>query len=144
MSSRTSESLRSEADLLIPGGVNSPVRAWKAVGGATRFVRSGSGSHITDVEGRTYLDFVGSWGPLIHGHAHPQVLAAVSDALARGTSFGAPTEGEIELAKAIITSTATTTAAIMIETCRTIPTAVITESSEKTTSRAMICARTEA
>lgn len=102
MSSRTSESLRSEADLLIPGGVNSPVRAWKAVGGATRFVRSGSGSRITDVDGRTYLDFVGSWGPLIHGHAHPQVLAAVSDALARGTSFGAPTEGEIELAKAIM------------------------------------------
>ena len=101
MSSRKSDSLRSEADALIPGGVNSPVRAWKAVGGATRFVRSGAGSHITDVDGRTYLDFVGSWGPLIHGHAHPRVLAAVSEALARGTSFGAPTEGEVVLAKTI-------------------------------------------
>jgi len=101
MSSRKSDSLRSEADALIPGGVNSPVRAWKAVGGATRFVRSGAGSHITDVDGRTYLDFVGSWGPLIHGHAHPRVLAAVSAALARGTSFGAPTEGEVVLAKTI-------------------------------------------
>jgi glutamate-1-semialdehyde 2,1-aminomutase len=101
MSSRKSDSLRSEADSLIPGGVNSPVRAWKAVGGATRFVRSGLGSHITDVDGRSYLDYVGSWGPLIHGHAHPQVLAAVSDALVRGTSFGAPTEGEVALAKAI-------------------------------------------
>ena len=101
MSSRKSDTLRSEADSLIPGGVNSPVRAWKAVGGATRFVRSGFGSHITDVDGRTYLDYVGSWGPLIHGHAHPQVLAAISEALVRGTSFGAPTEGEVALAKAI-------------------------------------------
>ena len=86
----------------MPGGVNSPVRAWKAVGGAMRFVRSGAGSHITDVDGRTYIDFVGSWGPLIHGHAHPRVLSAVSDALARGTSFGASTEGEVSLAKAIM------------------------------------------
>jgi glutamate-1-semialdehyde 2,1-aminomutase len=101
MASRTSDELRCEADLLIPGGVNSPVRAWKAVGGATRFVRSGSGSRITDVDGRTYLDFVGSWGPLIHGHAHPRVLAAVAEALAHGTTFGAPTEGEIALARAI-------------------------------------------
>lgn len=101
MVSDKSDTLRSEADDLIPGGVNSPVRAWTAVGGATRFVRSGSGSHITDVDGRTYLDFVGSWGPLIHGHAHPGVLAAISDALTRGTSFGAPTEGEVLLAKAI-------------------------------------------
>lgn len=101
MAPRTSEELRAEADRLIPGGVNSPVRAWKAVGGSTRFVQSGYGSHITDVDGRTYLDFVGSWGPLIHGHAHPRVLEAVSEALARGTSFGAPTVGEIELARAI-------------------------------------------
>ena len=101
MAPQTSDSLRSAADALIPGGVNSPVRAWKAVGGETRFVRSGAGSHITDVDGRTYLDFVGSWGPLIHGHAHPVVLAAVADALSRGTSFGASTEGEVALASAI-------------------------------------------
>lgn len=102
MPSHTSDNLRTEADLVMPGGVNSPVRAWKAVGGEIRFVRSGAGAHITDVDGRTYIDFVGSWGPLIHGHAHPKVLSAVSDALAQGTSFGAATEGEVTLAKAIM------------------------------------------
>ena len=82
----------------IPGGVNSPVRAFRSVGGTPRFIASGSGPRITDVGGKSYLDYVGSWGPLIVGHAHPQVVAAVQDAAARGLSFGAPTEGEVELA----------------------------------------------
>jgi glutamate-1-semialdehyde 2,1-aminomutase len=85
----------------IPGGVNSPVRAWKAVGGSPRFMARGSGSRIYDVDGREYIDFVGSWGPLILGHAHPEIVAAVEKALASGTSFGAPTEREVELAEAV-------------------------------------------
>jgi glutamate-1-semialdehyde 2,1-aminomutase len=85
----------------IPGGVNSPVRAWKAVGGSPRFMARGSGCRIYDVDGRDYIDFVGSWGPLILGHAHPEIVAAVEKALASGTSFGAPTEREVELAEAV-------------------------------------------
>lgn len=85
----------------IPGGVNSPVRAWKAVGGEPRFVTRGAGSHIVDVDGRSYIDFVGSWGPLILGHAHPDIVAAVGAALNDGTSFGAPTTREVELAEAV-------------------------------------------
>jgi glutamate-1-semialdehyde 2,1-aminomutase len=98
---KSSDTLRQEAEKRIPGGVNSPVRAWKAVGGATRFVQRADGARVTDVEGRTYLDFVGSWGPLIHGHAHPRILRAIAEALERGTSFGASTPGEVELAEAI-------------------------------------------
>jgi glutamate-1-semialdehyde 2,1-aminomutase len=82
----------------IPGGVNSPVRAFRSVGGTPRFFESGSGPRLTDVEGKSYLDYVGSWGPLIVGHAHPQVVAAVQEAAARGLSFGAPTAGEVDLA----------------------------------------------
>jgi glutamate-1-semialdehyde 2,1-aminomutase len=93
--------LMRDAEECIPGGVNSPVRAWRSVGGGTRFVRTANGARITDVEGRSYLDYVGSWGPMILGHAHPKVLRAVSEALARGTSFGAATEGEIAIARKI-------------------------------------------
>jgi len=85
----------------IPGGVNSPVRAWKAVGGAPRFIARGSGARIFDVDGKSYVDFVASWGPLILGHAHPDILGAVEAALKDGTSFGAPTPREVELAEAV-------------------------------------------
>jgi glutamate-1-semialdehyde 2,1-aminomutase len=83
----------------IPGGVNSPVRAFRSVGGTPCFIREGRGARVTDADGRTYLDYVGSWGPLILGHAHPDVVAAVQQAAARGLSFGAPTAGEVELAE---------------------------------------------
>jgi glutamate-1-semialdehyde 2,1-aminomutase len=82
----------------IPGGVNSPVRAFRSVGGTPRFFASGSGARVTDADGKSYLDYVGSWGPLIVGHAHPQVVAAVQDAAAQGLSFGAPTEREVDMA----------------------------------------------
>ena len=91
-------SLFARARKHIPGGVNSPVRAFRSVGGEPRFIASGNGACVTDVEGRSYLDYVGSWGPLILGHAHPQVVAAVQAAAARGLSFGAPTEAEVQLA----------------------------------------------
>src|SRR5499426_2844487 len=86
----------------IPGGVNSPVRAWKAVGGAPRFISRGKGSYIYDVDGNRYIDYVGSWGPLILGHAHPDVLEAIGRAAANGTSFGAPTSAEVRLAELVI------------------------------------------
>jgi len=85
----------------IPGGVNSPVRAYKAVGGVPPFIASGSGSHVRDVDGREYIDYVGSWGPLLLGHAHPAVVEAVARAARDGTSFGAPTTREVELAELI-------------------------------------------
>jgi glutamate-1-semialdehyde 2,1-aminomutase len=83
---------------LLPGGVNSPVRAMRAIGRDPLFIASGHGSHLRDVDGNEYVDWVGSWGPLILGHADPGVVAAVSAAASAGTSFGAPTEGEVELA----------------------------------------------
>lgn len=86
----------------IPGGVSSPVRAFRAVGGTPIFIARGAGARVTDADGRTYLDLVCSWGPLIAGHAHPDVLAAIGAALARGTTFGAPCEAEVELAERII------------------------------------------
>jgi glutamate-1-semialdehyde 2,1-aminomutase len=101
MSSDRSDALFQRARLKIPGGVNSPVRAWNAVGGSPRFIARGSGGRIYDVDGNDYIDFVGSWGPLILGHAHSKIVAAVTQALANGTSFGAPTEREIELAEAV-------------------------------------------
>jgi glutamate-1-semialdehyde 2,1-aminomutase len=85
----------------IPGGVNSPVRAYGSVGGTPPFIESARGCRVWDVDGNEYLDYVGSWGPMILGHAHPKVLAAVRDAMKRGTSFGAPTVAESELAEAI-------------------------------------------
>ncbi|MFQ5817784.1 MAG: glutamate-1-semialdehyde 2,1-aminomutase [Terriglobia bacterium] len=85
----------------IPGGVNSPVRAFKAVGGEPLFIQHAQGACLTDVDGNTYLDYLGSWGPLILGHAHPAVVVAVGQAAACGTSYGAPTPGEVELAELI-------------------------------------------
>jgi glutamate-1-semialdehyde 2,1-aminomutase len=87
---------------LMPGGVNSPVRAFRGVGGTPRFIRSAKGATLTDVDGRTYIDYVGSWGPMILGHADEEVLNALHEALAQGTSYGAPTELEIEMAEEII------------------------------------------
>ena len=87
---------------LIPGGVNSPVRAFKAVGGDPVFLARGKGSRVWDVDGREYIDYVGSWGPLILGHAREEVLAAMKEAMELGTSFGAPTEAEVEMARLIV------------------------------------------
>ena len=86
----------------IPGGVNSPVRAFKAVGGTPRFVTKGDGAHFWDADGKRYIDYIGSWGPMILGHRHPAVTAAVLAAVEQGLSFGAPTEREVELAEEII------------------------------------------
>jgi glutamate-1-semialdehyde 2,1-aminomutase len=96
-----SEELFRRAQELIPGGVNSPVRAFRAVGGNPPFIARGEGSHIFDADGNEYIDYVGSWGPLLLGHRHPEILSALERALAIGTSFGAPTEQEVELAAAI-------------------------------------------
>src|SRR5258707_9459271 len=89
---------------LIPGGVNSPVRAFRAVGGTPVFFREGRGARLIDEDGREYIDYVGSWGPLILGHAHPDVVAAACDAAARGLSFGAPTALELEMAELLTQS----------------------------------------
>ncbi len=98
----TSAELFARAVELIPGGVNSPVRAFRGVGGTPRFIASASGATMTDVDGKTYIDYVGSWGPMILGHADAEVIEALHDALARGTSYGAPTGLEIEVAEEII------------------------------------------
>ena len=95
------ETFFTRAKLSIPGGVNSPVRAYGSVGGTPRFLVSASGAYVTDAEGREYVDLVSSWGPAILGHAHPEVVRAVQDAAARGLSFGASTPGETELAELI-------------------------------------------
>jgi glutamate-1-semialdehyde 2,1-aminomutase len=97
-----SEALFARACAVTPGGVNSPVRAFQAVGGTPRFIRSAQGAWLTDVDGHEYVDLVGSWGPMLLGHAHPEVMAPVRDALARGTSYGAPTEAEVDLAEEIV------------------------------------------
>ncbi|HEX2372809.1 MAG TPA: glutamate-1-semialdehyde 2,1-aminomutase [Actinomycetota bacterium] len=96
-----SEALFERAGKVIPGGVNSPVRAFGAVGGTPRFFARGQGAYLEDVDGNRYVDLVCSWGPLIAGHAHPRVIEAVQAATARGTSFGAPTEAEVELAEEV-------------------------------------------
>ncbi|MCL6302523.1 glutamate-1-semialdehyde 2,1-aminomutase [Streptomyces kronopolitis] len=97
-----SQSLFDRASAVTPGGVNSPVRAFRAVGGTPRFMVSGSGPYLTDADGREYVDLVCSWGPMILGHSRPEVIAAVQDAVARGTSFGTPGAGEVELAEEIV------------------------------------------
>ncbi|WP_344580740.1 glutamate-1-semialdehyde 2,1-aminomutase [Streptomyces lunalinharesii] len=97
-----SQSLFDRASVVTPGGVNSPVRAFRAVGGTPRFMVSGTGPYLTDADGREYVDLVCSWGPMILGHSHPEVIAAVQDAVARGTSFGTPGAGEVELAEEIV------------------------------------------
>ena len=96
------ERLFARAREVIPGGVNSPVRAFRAVGGTPRFITRGAGPYIFDAEGRRYIDYIGSWGPMILGHGHPAVIDAVQKAVVDGLSFGAPTEREIELAEKII------------------------------------------
>jgi glutamate-1-semialdehyde 2,1-aminomutase len=101
MTTKNSEALFARAQACIPGGVNSPVRAFKGVGGVPRFIARGDGSRIYDADGNSYIDYVGSWGPLLLGHCFPAVIAAVQSALAGGTSFGAPTECEVDLAELI-------------------------------------------
>jgi glutamate-1-semialdehyde 2,1-aminomutase len=101
MHEEKSSELYKRALARMPGGVNSPVRAWSAVGGAPRFVRSADGPHIYDVDGCEYIDYVGSWGPMILGHRHPKVTSAIRAALENGVSFGASTEMEVRLAELI-------------------------------------------
>ncbi|MGY4827865.1 glutamate-1-semialdehyde 2,1-aminomutase [Sphaerotilaceae bacterium SBD11-9] len=98
----TNAALFERAQRVIPGGVNSPVRAFKAVGGTPRFIARAEGPYIFDAEGKRYIDYIGSWGPMILGHGHPAVLEAVQRAALEGFSFGAPTEREIELAEEIL------------------------------------------
>ncbi|MEV2256814.1 glutamate-1-semialdehyde 2,1-aminomutase [Streptomyces sp. NPDC050147] len=101
-SAPVSQTLFDRAAAVTPGGVNSPVRAFRAVGGTPRFMVSGTGPYLTDADGREYVDLVCSWGPMILGHSHPDVIAAVQEAVARGTSFGTPGEGEVALAEEIV------------------------------------------
>lgn len=102
MNRRRSHEAFARARQLIPGGVNSPARAFGAVGGEPLFIRRGEGARLIDLDGNSYLDYIGSWGPLILGHSHPRVVAAVTEALNDGATFGAPTERESELAELII------------------------------------------
>jgi glutamate-1-semialdehyde 2,1-aminomutase len=102
MTDPVSRSLFERASRVIPGGVNSPVRAFRAVGGSPVFVASAAGAHLIGADGRKYLDYVGSWGPMILGHAHPAIVAAIQDAATRGTSYGAPTELEVRFAEALV------------------------------------------
>ncbi|HTT02981.1 MAG TPA: glutamate-1-semialdehyde 2,1-aminomutase [Steroidobacteraceae bacterium] len=99
-----SEQWYQRARTVIPGGVSSPVRAFRAVGGTPLFIERGTGPYVFDADGHRYLDFVGSWGPLILGHAHPEVVEAVTQACRRGMTFGAPCAGEVELAERIVRS----------------------------------------
>ncbi len=99
-----SDALFTRAEKVMVGGVSSPVRAFKAVGGTPIFISRGRGSHVLDVDENSYIDYVCSWGPLVLGHSHPKVVKAVTDQLKRGTSFGAPTEAELKLAEKICTS----------------------------------------
>jgi glutamate-1-semialdehyde 2,1-aminomutase len=104
MKTTRSEQLFHHAETLIPGGVNSPVRAFRSVGGVPRFIERGHGPYIWDVDGNRYIDYVLSWGPLILGHAYPSVVEALQEAITRGTSYGAPTELESELAELVIST----------------------------------------
>ena len=102
MKQYVSEKLFVQAQKAIPGGVNSPVRACRSVGAKPVFIQRAEGSRVFDADGNTYIDYVGSWGPMILGHRHPEVIAAIQRVLERGTSFGAPTDLEIELAEMVI------------------------------------------
>ena len=104
MSMDRSEALFNKAQRVIPGGVNSPVRAFRSVGGVPRFISSGAGAEITDADGRGYIDYVGSWGPMILGHNHPVIREAVVKAAERGLSFGAATENEVTMAELLCTA----------------------------------------
>jgi glutamate-1-semialdehyde 2,1-aminomutase len=97
-----SKRLFEQAQQLLPGGVDSPVRAWRAVGGDPLFIGRGAGARLVDADGNEFIDYVGSWGPLVLGHAHPRVVSAIEEAAAYGTSYGAPTELETELARAVV------------------------------------------
>ena len=96
-----SQALLARAQQVMPGGVNSPVRAFRAVGGTPLFIASAHGAYLTDVDGNRYVDLVGTWGPAILGHAHQEVVNAICDAAQRGTSFGAPTEAEVTMAELV-------------------------------------------
>ena len=102
MQTTKSEALYQQAQQLIPGGVNSPVRAFRSVGGTPRFIERGDGAYVWDADGNRYIDYVLSWGPLTLGHAHPKVVAALQTAVSRGTSYGAPTELENQLAQLVV------------------------------------------
>ncbi len=93
------QSLFEQSQQIIPGGVNSPVRAFRSVGGTPLFFQRGQGAYVWDADGKKYTDYVGSWGPMIVGHCHPQVVKAVQDAAAQGLGFGAPTASELEMAE---------------------------------------------
>ena len=99
---KQSQKLYNHAQLVIPGGVNSPVRAFRSVGGTPLFIKRGRGAQVWDADGNLYVDYVGSWGPLIAGHAHPDVVKAVQQTAERGLSFGAPTESELEMASLLL------------------------------------------
>ena len=99
-----SEKLFEKAKTYFPGGVNSPVRAFRSVGGTPLFIERGKGSHIWDADGNEYIDFCCSWGPLVLGHAHPKVVDAIKQAAEKGSSFGAPTELENKLAELILSN----------------------------------------
>ncbi|MGK2874583.1 MAG: aminotransferase class III-fold pyridoxal phosphate-dependent enzyme, partial [Nocardioides sp.] len=105
LSVAASEHLFDRARAVTPGGVNSPVRAFNAVGGTPRWIASAKGPWLVDVDGNRYVDLICSWGPMLLGHAHPQVTAAVTEAVSRGTSFGTPTVPEVELAEEIVART---------------------------------------
>src|ERR1700722_945413 len=100
-SNSRNEALFERAQLTIPGGVNLPVRAFRSVGGTPRFIERAQGAYFWDADGQRYIDYIGSWGPMILGHVHPEVLEAVQKVLVNGFSFGAPTESEVEIAEEI-------------------------------------------
>ena len=101
------EVLFERAQKTIPGGVNSPVRAFRSVGGTPRFFKRANGPYVWDADDKRYIDYIGSWGPAVLGHAHPEVIKAVQEAAVGGLSFGAPTEGEIVMAETLTSSSST-------------------------------------
>lgn len=102
MNKNQSKKMFEKASQVIPGGVNSPVRAFRSVGSEPLFISSAQGARVTDVDGNEFIDFVCSWGPMIAGHAHPEIITAVKETAAKGTSFGAPTPNEITLAELVV------------------------------------------